>query len=391
MNNFIYKKYSFSKIILNSIFFTIYFPFIPGIIPNTDTQPFFLFLNLILISHISLNIYLQKKYLVEKNKYLPEFLLIFLISIILILTNSFFIEKNIFWTRYMSFLQLLTAILFGTFSLFFIDLKSHKNIIVLYAILTIFYFITNGFLENILIPSRTDTFEALKSTGRGARTLSPEPSFFALHIFNLFLIYKIIFNGNLKYEIIIFALTIFCLLFSLSGYGFILVLILLINKYPKIIFTILITITLFLNFFLTKIEPLQNFRAISLTLDVLKKDPLIVLKSDRSISSRLISFDKYIESIKDHFIFGDTFTLFQGGGFISLISAFGILAMIFFFFILIRILFSKLQITFLLFFWFLINFISGPTGIPTLGFIIGLILRNKNINLIPIKNMKIEI
>lgn len=391
MNNFLYKKYSFSKIFFNAIFFTIYFPFIPGIIPNTDTQPFFLLLNLLLIVHITFNNLLQKKQLFTNYKFIVDLFLILLISFIITNANSLLIDKNIYWTRYISFLQFVSAILFGIFSIYFVDFKTHYKIIILYAVLTIFYFLSNGFLENLLISSRSDSFEALKSSGRGARTLSPEPSFFALHIFNLFLIYKLVFNNKIiKYENHIFILTIFCLIFSLSGYGFVLALLLLLYKFPKIILSISIIVILFLNFFLSKIESLQNFRALSLIIDVVKNDPLIVLKSDRSFYSRLESFNKYIDSISSHFIIGDTFTLFQGGGFISLISAFGILAMFFFLFIIYKICFGKLKIKFLLILWLLINFISGPIGIPTLGFIIGLIMRNNKNTLTSFNTIQIE-
>jgi hypothetical protein len=391
MNNLLFKKYSFSKIFLNAIFFTLYFPFIPGIIPNTDTQPLFLLFNLIFVIFISLNKYFQNIYLISNNKYILDSIIILIISFIIISTNAFLIEKSIYWTRYISFLQFVAAILFGIFSIYFVDFKTHYKIIILYAVLTIFYFVSNGFLENLLISSRSDSFEALKSSGRGARTLSPEPSFFALHIFNIFLIYKLAFNNKIiKYENHIFILTLFCLIFSFSGYGFALALILLLYKFPKIILIISIIVILFLNFFLKKIESLQNFRALSLIIDIVKNDPLIVLKSDKSFYSRLESFNKYIDSISSHFIIGDTFTLFQGGGFISLISAFGILAMCFFLFIIFKICFGKLKIKLLLILWLLINFISGPIGIPTLGFIIGLIMRNNKNTLTSFNTIQIE-
>lgn len=377
MNNFLFKKISISNIIFSLLVFTIFFPFVPGIIPGSDTQPFFLIYYLLFNLIVLNNIELQKKYFLSYSSMFIPLVFILLISIILINTNSVVMNKMIYWTRYVSFVQFIFAIYWGISSRYFFEKETFNKILWIYLFMTFLYFIFNGAIENLLIPSRNDSFDALASTGRGARTLSPEPSFFALHIFNLYLIYKLLFYKNSVNEKLIFYLVALCLVLSLSGYGFLLLLALIIARYPFRFFIFFAFSILTSGIWVGYLESFNNFRAISLIVSIIKNDPLIVLKSDRSFDSRILSFNKYLDSISNNLFFGDSFSLFEGGGFISVISAFGLLGVCFFLLFLLKLLFSnfKIDLKFLLILWFVINFMSGPIGIPTIGVIIGLVFR----------------
>jgi hypothetical protein len=384
MNNIIFKKYSISKTVFSLLIYTIFFPFVPGVIPGSDTQPFFLIYYLLFNLIILNNVKLQQEYFMKySNMFLP-LAFVLLTSIILINANSIVIDKMIYWTRFISFVQFTFAIFFGVSSKCFFTEKTFIWILCIYLFMTFIYFISNGYIENALIPSRNDSFDTLTSTGRGARTLSPEPSFFALHIFNLYLIYKLLFKNNSVFDKWVFYLVSACLILSLSGYGFLLLFALIIVRYPVRFFIFSIVSMVMSGFWVSYLESFQNFRSISLLVSIFKNDPLIVLKADRSFDSRISSFNKYIESISDNFLVGDSFSLFEGGGFISVISAFGFLGIVFFIFFLVSIFISnlKLDLKFLLVLWFIISFMSGPIGIPTIGLIVGLVIRTNKLTLI---------
>ena len=80
-------------------------------------------------------------------------------------------------------------------------------------------------------------------------------------------------------------------------------------------------------------------------------------------------------------MFGDNFTILEGGGLIGVISGIGLIGLILFIIYLFKICtkFDKIKVILILFFWSILNFISGPFGIPTMGIIIGLVFRNKKL------------
>jgi len=270
--------------------------------------------------------------------------------------------------------------------------RKFKNVLAVYILFTFIFFLGHGMVENILIPSRSASFSNLSNMGRGASTLSPEPAFFALHVFNLYIIFNLIFGQTVKprKQFFVFIAVCFCLMTSLSGYGVLILFAIILVRYlwPSLIsLAILFALSGFIIDFLSEY---QQFRAIGLLVKVISSDPSILLSSDASIASRLGSFTAYLQSIKDNILIGDGFTLLQGGGFISLVSAMGVLAFLFLFLLFVYILNYKgmpLRFRLLLFLWFFLNFFSGPIGIPTLGFIAGLIIRHRfnyeSVKLIP--------
>lgn len=371
-------KFSPGKVLHSMIFFTILFPFIPSIIPTTDTQPTFFLLFLLSLLYVLINPGIQRNY--YHLSYIKIFSLFSLVGLILtsVLIARLHIDQPTLWTRIISFLQFVSAIFFAYNTKYFLKGNHLKTTLVIFAIFSIVFFLTHGMIERILIPARTDSFELMQKTGRGARTLSPEPSFFALHILNIYIIYCLVASAEFKKRngAIVFWFASFCLLISLSGYGFVIFIMLMILRYRKLSLFFFAILLVSSGFVIKYLETLQGFRAFKLLANILANDPSILLK-DRSFAGRFGSFTTYLQNIKENVLLGDGFTLFQGGGFISVISSLGILAVGFFIYFLYRLLKKNIsgKLKIMLIFWFLLNFFSGPIGIATLGVIIGLVLR----------------
>lgn len=371
------------KLFHSLIFFTLFFPFIPSLIPSTDTQPtFLLFITISLFYLLVQYKALPNYYNLSYNKLLG-LISLFILTIFLVAINNFIGNKPILWARIISFFQFLLAIFFALNSKYFFEEKNLRRVFFIFAIFSIIFFLTKGLVERILIPSRAESFEMLIDSGRGARTLSPEPAFFALHILNLFVIYSLLFGSILqsKRNRLLFFVALFCLIISLSGYGVVIAVLLLFLRYTKIAFVTLGTLAALSGVILEYFSSLAQFRGLSLLLKIVSSNPAVLLQADRSFSSRFASFFSYLNTIKQNLILGDGFTVNQGGGYISIISSIGIIGLLFFIYFLIKVFRKRIsgKLKFLIFFWFLINLFSGPIGIPTLGFIIGLILRKQRI------------
>jgi hypothetical protein len=384
MNNEYDIHFSPARLLHSLIFFTILFPFIPSIIPSTDTQPTFSLLFLLSILYVTINTDYQRSfYNLTFNKVLVLFLILGLILISIVISRMVYTPQTILWPRIISFLQFTFAIFFIYNTAYFIEIKKLKNTFIIFAVFSVIYFLSQGLVERILIHSRADSFESLAGSGRGAKTLSPEPSFFALHIFNLYIIYHLLSDkvSKARYGFLIFWVACFCLLVSLSGYGIAIFLLIFFLRYTKISLIALITLITSSGLILKYQDSFQSFRGLNLLTTILTNNPLILFQTDRSFVSRFGSFGAYMENIQKNFIFGDGFTLMQGGGFISIVSSLGLLAALFLITILFEIAFLKragIKLKFMLFFWFLINLFSGPIGIPTLGIIVGLVLRRNH-------------
>ncbi len=366
---------------------TVFFPFLPALISSADTQPtlFMLAITAILLFLISPNFF--GSHLNQDFTILVYVFALILISFISILINSIFYDQIIILPRYISFLQFLAALIFGYTNSFYFFKKYANSIFVIYFIFTIIYFVTNGLIENTLIKSRFfSEGKDLASMGRGARTLSPEPSFFAIQMFNLLLIYtlllekegiKKVFNNKL----VIFIVS-FCLLCSLSGYGFAIFFIILAAFFTRYIIVLFGFAIFFNSLIIDLLDGFSNLRGIGLILKVIKNNPLILATTDRSFATRFNSFFAYIDRFTNNLFIGDGFSLFQGGGFISIVASLGLVGFFIILFLLFKI-FSTIKsgkLKYLLIFWFFLNLFSGPIGIPALGIIFGLIIRPINNN-----------
>ena len=101
-----------------------------------------------------------------------------------------------------------------------IEPKTILNILYIYIFFSFIYFISQGSIESFLISSRGEQIGQNFISGRGASTLSPEPSFFVFQIISLFIFYKLTSSHN-EYDSKITLCTIFLLIISFSGYGLI--------------------------------------------------------------------------------------------------------------------------------------------------------------------------
>ena len=98
--------------------------------------------------------------------------------------------------------------------------------------------------------------------------------------------------------------------------------------------------------------------------------------TDVSINARMVSLVYYLEDLSNNLFLGNGFSLYYGGGFIGIIASLGVFYILFFMLIFLSIFLYqiKLNMKILLLFWFVFQFISGPTGVPFYGIIIGLIV-----------------
>ena len=365
---------------------TVFFPFLPAFISSSDTQPtlFLLAITAILLFLISPNFFSQ--HLDHDFTILIYVFILVIFSIFSIVINAILYGQIVIFSRYISFLQFLAALIFGYTNSFYFFKKYANSIFVIYFIFTIIYFVTNGLIEDTLIKSRFWYGKDLASAGRGARTLSPEPSFFAIQMFNLLLIYTLLLEKEgikkvFNNKRVIFIVS-FCLLCSLSGYGFAIFFIILAAFFTRFIIIFFGFAILFNSLIIDLLDGFSNLRGIGLFLKVIKSNPLILASTDLSFATRFNSFFAYIDRFINNLFIGDGFSLFQGGGFISIVASLGLVGFFIFLFLLFKIFrtIKSGKLKYLLIFWFFLNLFSGPIGISAIGIIFGLIIRPINNN-----------
>ena len=365
----------FPKIISYLVWFVISFPFIPALVPGTDNQPTFtlLFFSMMLLACMKPQV-LKLSFI---NKYVVSVVFI-LISAFLIglFYNIIVFEKSPYLTRAFSFIQFLVAMIFGATTLYTLPRSWLQNILWVYVVFTVLFFLTGGLIEEFLIRSRIEgVSELLAISGRGARTLSPEPSIMAIHILNMILLFNLTRGGHkINYKNLMLAMV--PLLGSLSGYGFFIAFALILIFHPKFFIGICIFIFLIFDPFLSTME--FNGTRNLLIIKGLKENGLNFLFEDQSFNSRIDSFLEYKNSFFNTFPFGDAFTIFSGGGIISIISALGLVGVLFFLGILLLLLISNYSLTVkaLFFVWLTVYFISGSFGVPLFGLILGVFITN---------------
>jgi len=352
------------------IWFILAIPYIPQIIRGSDSQPTF---SLILFA--TLSILLMNKQFISALLFnrTGVVILVVLISglLVSILYNLFIEENGIYFPRLVAIIQFLIAFLFGISSLFYLPKRWLKLSLIVYALFTIVYFVTGGMIEEILIRSRSlGGIDVLEVTGRGARTLSPEPSIMSIHILNMFVLHCL-YKRQVNPDILLFVLVLFPLLASFSGYGFFIAMALLLIIYPRIVIVIgTISITILGNYLMS--QELSGLRILYI-LDGLRNNGIQFLMLDASFKSRFVSFTSYIDSFAETFPFGDAFSIFSGGGFISIISGLGLIGLLFFLSLLFLLLVSNypFRLKALFFVWLVVYFISGSFAVPLVGLIVG--------------------
>lgn len=357
----------YPRFILFCLWFIIAIPFIPQLLPGSDNQPtfsFFAFIFLVLSSKS-----FSKKGLIIVTLLVFAFIIAYFYS-------NLFLGINFQSARVFAFIQFLLAIQLGSSKYFYLPEKWFYYFIRIYAFFTIIYFITGGYIEDRFILSRLSSSEDLILSGRGARTLSPEPAIMSIQLLNIFVLHNL-FYKKYRLNLISFVLLIISLLGSLSGYGFSIALLILFFFNP-IIFLIIAFISSFSIYILSSSLNLGNSR-IAILLSNLNEDGIRFFLNDASFLTRLTSFQEYTDSFIKTFPFGDAFTIVNGGGFVSIISALGIFGFIFFliYFILITLPKYDIKLKILLLSWTMIHFLSGSFGVPLVGIIIGKFINDK--------------
>ena len=375
---------SASTVLNGLLVWTVLVPFLPVVIRSSDTQP-----NFLLVFALALATSFAFP---GTGRRLFRFTIpgTALALVVLSTLYGFLLTANIIErdssipSRLVSFAQFSAAAFWAYSGKFEWSEKILLRSLIAYAIFTVIYFATHGAIENALIHSRVENAEVLFSMGRGARTLSPEPSFFALQVFNIFVLARILLaqkpDSTINSAKWVFV-TCFCLAASFSAYGALLLLLVVLATHPRI-FVLLGVLTIaawsVVSNYLANYE---SVRAIKVLLAVFSAQFSFkeLTSFDASVASRLLSFGDYVRSFLAHPLIGNGFSLYQGGGFVSIVAAFGLVALGFFIWLLTRILGGSFdrRTKIVLAAWFLLNFLSGPIGVPIIGVIVGKLFARK--------------
>lgn len=359
------------------IIFTIFFPYIPGLIRSSDTQPFFI---LIISCWIVESLLIRKPFgdiFRINNRIVFYFIWILALLFLSIFVNKF-LGEPVRLTKVVAFYQFILAVLFGFANQMDFESKTFKKVLQCYLIFTILFFLLGGFVEDLLIGSRNVDTEFLLSTGRGAKTLSPEPSQFATQIFNILVLYILLFTNNeRRFENIFYIIAGFCLLASFSGYGLFIFGALFFVWKPRLSIILLIVVIALSPIVINYLRIASSARFIRIAIYLLENG-FSSLTTSGIGAGRVNSFLSGVESFLNNFLWGDGFSVSLTGGLITLPSALGIFGFLFLLIIarsIVRIRRIPFNYRLFILFWFFVNLISGTIAIPIIGIIIGFILR----------------
>lgn len=367
-----------SSVLNGLLVWAVLLPFIPVLIPSSDTQPTFLLVfALALATSFAFPATGYRLFRFTLSGVVVALVVAAVLYGFLIIANISQQDSSI-PSRLVSFAQFSTVAFWGYAGKLEWSEKILFRTLVVYAVFTVIYFATHGAIENALIHSRVENAEILFAMGRGARTLSPEPSFFALQVFNIFVLARILFAyrpdstvNSLKWVLV----TGFCLAASFSAYGALLLMLVVLATHPRMFVLLAVLSIVGWTFVSGYLANYESVRAVKLLLTVLNAriDVSNLAALDASVASRLLSFGDYVRSFAAHPLIGNGFSLYQGGGFVSIVAAFGLAALGFFFWLFARILGGGFdtRTKIVLVAWFVLNFLSGPIGVPIIGLIIG--------------------
>jgi hypothetical protein len=355
-----------------AIYCAIAFPFLLQLVPGVDTQPTFA----VLIVTVFLLIRpIRVEMLTELSRFhLQSFVIFFLILglLVAILVNEALLKST---QRIFSFLIFLVALIYGVSKPQIITAGRLRNTLLVYCIFTIIYFLTEGAIESTLFSSRGEEIRTYISGGRGASTLSPEPSFFAIQVASLFVLLFLTHAPNSNGVIIvpksIFVFGIGLLLASLSGYGALYAMALTCVLSHRFTIVVLGFVVIFIALF-SDIFDVRVIRLINLA----QQEGFVGVLVDASIGERLRSFTEYVGIFLNTAV-GNAFQNLDGGGLVSVLAGLGLFSLPFFFLLLIGLIrfpvsiFAKGVIAL----WVALTTISGPIGVPIVGIIVGQILR----------------
>jgi hypothetical protein len=384
------RSFSVGRLLNGLLVLIMLFPFVPAVIRSSDTQPLFLgVFALSLIAAVASPAVGARIFHVSIPRTATLFLVAILLFTFLIVANTTNTGSTLA-SRLVSFLQFSAAAIWAYAHKHELTGEVLLRALIVYAVFTVVYFITGGALEDALIHSRLETSSDLFSMGRGARTLSPEPSFFAIQIFNIFVLSRLLRVDETlsrRRAMLFFALTAFCMAASFSAYGVLLLGIVLFAMYPKTFSVLALVALSSFSVFYEYLPNWDSIRAVKVLLVLFESKGQVaeLMLLDASFGSRIGSFLSYVQEFRARPLAGEGFALFEGGGFISVIAAFGIVAAGFFAFLVFRIIVSPYRFStkIALLIWFLMYFISGPIGVPIIGVIVGTFLRERRAEAAP--------
>lgn len=360
------------------IFLGAAFPFIIPLVPSTDTQPTFSLFAIFFAAAAAIQC-INRRVMLRRDELLLAGTvvgggIIWLCASLLISDSA---ESNI--NRVIAFVMLLIAIAAGVLNHRIFTEQRLLLAFAVYIFFTLVFFITGGMVESFLIKARGDEISQLLLLGRGASTLSPEPSFFAFQIFTLFLGTRLTVWSRVsrRSRHLIQLISIGLLTLSFSGFGILYaaMVILLSGRRYVLAFSIFGTAAFLFLLGSYKIDSLRFVNLILLATSAISTGALDL--KDLSILGRLSSFQDYIAAFQQNPFFGDAFEYYGGGGLVSVLAALGVFG------ILLTVLAASSilnlrkpwPLKFALLVWLTFQFISGPVGLPLVGLTIGIILR----------------
>jgi hypothetical protein len=360
-----------------TLFVTSAFPFLIPLVGSTDTHPTFTLLTILFaivaaVQCMSHRVTLRKSDLLLASAIFASGLIWLCLSL---LVNSY--SGNLV-NRQITFVMLLLAIATGILNRGIFTPKHIVGALKIYILFTALFFLTKGAIESLIIQSRSEgVMENLLLTGRGASTLSPEPSFFAFQIFTIFLISRLtVWNEftNRQRHFVQLS-TIGLLISSLGGYGMLYALMTIFLSGRRYMIAASIGVIAAVAFQASR--DLESLRFVKLLLTLsgaIARGDLNL--SDMSVLARLTSFQEYWDIFTQNIVFGDGFSFFGGGGMISLLASLGLYGLALISLTLFAILLShtRWRLKVVLIAWLALQLISGPIGLPFIGLTIGLIL-----------------
>lgn len=359
------------------LFLTSAFPFIIPLIPSTDTQPTFTLFTLLfaaaaVVQSFNRDVLLSKRDLMLAAAIFSGGICWLCLSI----SMNNFVAGNI--NRLVSFIMFLIALSTGLLNRHIFTSDRVTTALKAYWFFTLLFIVTRGKLEGLIIRSRGEEAMArLSKSGRGASTLSPEPSFFAFQIFTLFLIVRLTIwdRFSRRGQHFVQLSSIGLLISTLGGYGMLYALIVIFLSGRRYIFGFGLAGSAALAL-VASIYSIDSLRFAKLFLSILSSFSSGFELKDVSILVRLTSLQEYLEVFGKNALFGDAFKFYGGGGLVSLLAGLGLYGLLLMVTIIAAILFSgtgwRMKVALLS--WVAFQFISGPIGLPFIGLLIGIIL-----------------
>jgi hypothetical protein len=347
------------------------FPFAIPLVGATDTQPTFtLFAALVTLLFLGLS-FAGSVQVARRN---------FMIAVGLAAAGISWLCLSVLWNapvtgnanRQVSFLMFLSAAMVGVLNGGIFTRRRVLGALAVYVVFTVLFFLTKGAVESVIIRSRSDDgLLQLFASGRGASTLSPEPSFFAFQVFTLFLFARFAVWGEMsrRDRQLMTLGSIGLLVASLGGYGMIYAS--MVALIGGVRYLAVLAVGGIVGLITLESSSFRVLNLLSSFVDAVSEGRLGI--EDVSILVRLTSYSQYIETFKQNLVFGDAFVQYGGGGLVSLLAGLGLFGVLVLSMAFTAIVFGVpgLRLKLVLMVWLLVQTISGPIGLPFVGLMIG--------------------